>query len=163
MEALRGHFEAMRFGRVESFIASGNILFDAKSADVEAIESRIEKKLSAELGYSVDTFVRSAEQLAEIVAHRPFGDDDPVLDDHAVHVLFFRSAFARESQKRIAALGTSYDDFHVAGREVFWRTRGRFSDSKLTPPTLLRAFAAPSTARSVTTVRKLAALIVQER
>ena len=47
MDELCAHFEqALRFGRVESVIASGNVLFDTKSADTAAIEARIEKRRS---------------------------------------------------------------------------------------------------------------------
>ena len=50
------------------------------------------------------------------------------------------------------------DDFHVHGREMYWRPSGRISDSKITGAMLEKALKLPATMRNLTTVRKLAAL-----
>jgi uncharacterized protein (DUF1697 family) len=157
MDELRTHFEALRFGRVESVIASGNILFDTRATDTAAIEARIEKQLLSALGYSAETFVRTAEELGAIVAHRPFRTADPVEDTHTVQVIFLKAPVDSSSHQKLAELCTSYDDFDSAGREVYWRTRGRISDSKITAAAMTRALGgAAGTARNITTVRKLA-------
>lgn len=158
MDELCALFESLRLSRVESVIASGNVLFDARASDPAAIETRIEAKLKRALGYEVDTFVRTLEDLDEVVAHEPpFAAADPILPGHTLHVIFTRSAIGRESRDKLAALCTSYDDLHAHGREVYWRTRGRSSDSKITPAMFARAMPGSGTARNITTVRKLAA------
>ena len=157
MTELCALFEQARFTEVQSVIASGNVLFSSRAGDTAALERRIEAALRKGLGYDVETFVRDAGELDAVVAHDPFDAKDPVLDSHTVHVIFTRSTIDREHTERISALGTDYDEFHVFGREVFWRTRGRSSDSKIKPSAFARAFAEPGTARNITTVRKLAA------
>ena len=157
MTELCALFEQARLTDVASVIASGNVLFTSRTGDTGALEKRIESALRKGLGYDVDTFVRDAEELDAVVAHDPFDPKDPVLESHTVHVIFTRGPIDRERAERIEALGTDYDEFHVFGREVFWRTRGRSSDSKIKPSAFGRAFADPGTARNITTVRKLAA------
>ncbi|MEO6527327.1 MAG: DUF1697 domain-containing protein [Gemmatimonadaceae bacterium] len=157
MDELRAQFEALRFARVESFIASGNIMFDTRSTATASLETRIEKQLLSAFGYPVETFLRTADELSAVIAHRPFRADDPVVDGHTLHVLFLKSSLEPAAEQRLLALSSDYDDFEVVGREVFWRCRGRSSDSKITPPMLARAMPAPGTARNITTVRKLAA------
>ena len=44
----------------------------------------------------------------------------------------------------------------VFGRDLFWRTRGRISDSASTSVRFSRALGGSGTARNVTTVRQLA-------
>jgi len=73
-----------------------------------------------------------------------------------VHVLFTRSPITADEKKQLLALSTDYDDFIVFGREIYWRTRGNFSDSTITPAMFGRAFKRSTTARNVNTVRKLA-------
>ncbi|MFL5618338.1 MAG: DUF1697 domain-containing protein [Gemmatimonadaceae bacterium] len=150
-------FEHARLTDVRSVIASGNVLFSSRAADVAALEQRIETALRKGLGYDVATFVRTVDELDAVVAHDPFDVKDPVLESHTVHVIFNRAPIDRARAERILALGTDYDEFHVFGREVFWRTRGRSSDSNIKPGAFARAFGDPGTARSITTVRKLAA------
>jgi len=156
MTELCALFEQARLTNVRSVIASGNVLFDSRASDAAALEKRIESALRKGLGYDVETFVRSPDELDAVVAHDPFDPTDPVLESHTVHVIFTRSTISPSSAERITALGTDYDEFHVFGREVFWRTRGRSSDSTIKPGAFARAFDQPGTARNITTVRKLA-------
>jgi uncharacterized protein (DUF1697 family) len=152
MDELRKLFESVPLKRVESVIASGNILFDATSTDTLKLESRIEAKLEKALGYEVGTYVRTGPELAAVAALEPFelGADDKV------HVVFLREPLSAAAEQQVLALATSYDDFFVAGREIYWRTRGRSSDSLVKPAAFGRAVGMPGTARNVTTVRKLA-------
>ena len=70
MDALRKHFTRLGFGNVETFIASGNVLFDAPGAKPRDLEDRIAMELERVLGYPVATFVRSPGELASVV-HSP--------------------------------------------------------------------------------------------
>ena len=159
MTELCALFEQARLTHVRSVIASGNVLFESRAADAAALEKRIEAALHKGLGYDVDAFVRTPDELDAVVAHDPFDPSDPVLESHTVQVIFTRSTIPPRSAAQIVALGTDYDEFHVFGREVFWRTRGRISDSPIKPGVFARAFDQPGTARNLTTVRKLATRI----
>lgn len=150
-------FERARFRDVQSVIASGNVLFSSRVSDTATLEARVQGALRKGLGYEVPTFIRTADELDAVVAHEPFDVRDPVIESHTVHVIFTRAPIDPTRAAAIAALGTAYDELHVFGREVFWRTRGRSSDSKITPSAFARAFGEPGTARNITTVRKLAA------
>jgi uncharacterized protein (DUF1697 family) len=156
MKELCAMFEAMKLSNVRSVIASGNVLFDTRVSDAAALESRIETALRKSLGYDVETFLRTPEELDALAVHDPFAATDPVLEGHRVHVLFTRSPLTAAEKKQVLALATDYDDFAVFGREIYWRTRGNSSDSTITPAMFGRAFRRPTTARNVTTVRKLA-------
>ena len=156
MTELCALFEQAQLTRVQSVIASGNVLFDARTTDTAALEKRIESALRKGLGYDVETFVRTGDELDAVIAHDPFDRADPVLESHTVHVIFTRTPIEPERAARIVALGTGYDDLRVFGREVFWRTRGRSSDSEIKPAAFGRAIGNPGTARNITTVRKLA-------
>ena len=55
MDALRVHFEALGYQNVETFIASGNVIFEAKAKIATAFEAEIEVQLKKSLGYDVAT------------------------------------------------------------------------------------------------------------
>jgi len=153
MADLRAIFEALRFSNVETFIASGNVIFDAPGDPAE-LESLIEERLQKKLGYAVSTFLRTPSELAAALG-RPFA----TLDDgaYALWVGFAKNPLAADATSRLVALASEGDSFHVAGREVYWQRAVKVSESKLTGARLERALAGPSTFRNVTTVRKLAA------
>ena len=72
MDHLRSLFEAIGLTNVETFIASGNVIFDSRSKDALALERKIEKHLHAELGYEVKTFVRTIPELLAVANYKPF-------------------------------------------------------------------------------------------
>src|SRR6267142_2212313 len=76
MDQLRSSFTELGFANVETFIASGNVIFDSKSKNTQALERKIEKHLQAVLGYAVATFVRSIAEVGEIADYKPFAGRD---------------------------------------------------------------------------------------
>ncbi len=156
MADLRGHFEENGFTNVETFIASGNVIFDAAvNANSAALEQRIERMLHNALGYDVSTFLRTATELAAVATHAPFSKQDSAAAGHRIHVGFLRaphtSAFARE----LLALTTTYDAFAVNGREMYWLTRGNFSDSQVPWVKFEKRLTLDVTMRNLNTVQKL--------
>ena len=154
MERLRAVFEALRFGRVETFIASGNVLFDSAEPDTAALERRIEVRLEKELGYEVTTFLRTPGELSTIVSSLPFADAAGC----RLSVAFLKETPAVESANRVHLLRTDSDELLVRERELYWLCRGRTMDSKVWRTPLEKVIGMPATFRNITTVRKLAAL-----
>lgn len=155
MDRLRALFEEMKFADVETFIASGNVIFTADAQDGRALERRIEAGLREGLGYEVETFIRTPAELRAIADYRPFGDEG---DEYTVYVNFLYEPLPADAAERLLALRTEVDEFHVHGREFYWLARKKISESLVTGPMIARAIGkVPSTNRNVTTVRKLAA------
>ena len=59
MERLRREFEFLGFSGVETFIASGNVIFEALAKNEAQLRAKIESHLRKALGYEVATFIRS--------------------------------------------------------------------------------------------------------
>jgi len=72
MDELRGLFEAMKFKRVETFIASGNVIFETGPEPRAELAAKIQARLLKALGYEVAAFVRTGPEVAAIAGHRPF-------------------------------------------------------------------------------------------
>ena len=151
MDALRGHCEACGLTSVETFIASGNVIFDSR-ASAAALEARLEKQLHAKLGYDVATFVRGVPELQAVVktaASKRAGAAN-------VYVGFLKAAPSSEAQKRVLALAGAGERFAFTGREMYWFTDRGVSDSKFTYAAFERIAKSPATFRNITTVTKLA-------
>ena len=72
MDELRTLFAAMGFAGVETFIASGNVIFAADHSDAAALQQRIEGELNQALGYAVATFLRTDAEVAAVARYAPF-------------------------------------------------------------------------------------------
>jgi uncharacterized protein (DUF1697 family) len=157
MERLRELFEELGLSAVETFIASGNVIFETSARSSAALEKKIEAHLRQSLGYEVATFLRSAAELAAVAAHEPFPRAELDASGNSLYIAFTGAPPDDEARQKLVGFDSATDAFHVHGREVYWLCRTRFSDSPITGAKLERALKMPATARNVTTVRKLAA------
>lgn len=71
-DKLRGVFERLGLQDVASVLASGNIVFRCDETDVPALEQRIEVALTADLGISSRTIIRSHHELRALLDSDPF-------------------------------------------------------------------------------------------
>jgi uncharacterized protein (DUF1697 family) len=157
MGRLRQLFEALGFTNVETFIASGNVIFDTRAARTAALEAKIERHLFAALGYEVTTFVRTTVELAAIAAHVPFAPAELADPANGLYIGFLPAVPSPDASARLEALRNPVDDFAQAGRELYWLRRTNLSDPNHPGPPLEKVLAIPMTLRNSTTVRKLAA------
>lgn len=156
MSQLKSLFEELGFEEVESFIASGNILFTSRPAKAGRLESRIARHLETSLGYSVDTFVRTAKEVSVIGRAKVFPEGGQ--EGITIHVGFMHEPLAPTVARKFAAVGTPEDEFQVRGREYYWLCRVRTSDSKVWTLPEIKALRLPtSSMRNMTSVRKLIA------
>jgi uncharacterized protein (DUF1697 family) len=154
MSQLKALFEELGFNEVETFIASGNVLFSSKARNTSQLEARIARHLEASLGYEVDTFVRTTEEVARIGRAKIFPEDGQ--DGITIHVGFFQQKLAPEVARKLAAVRTDKDEFRVIDREYYWLCRTRTSESKVWQLPEIRTLRLPtSTMRNMLSIRKL--------
>lgn len=157
MNALRAQFEALGLVNVSTFIASGNVLFETRARDTAALEQKIEKQLHSGFGFEVHSFVRSATELAAIAACRPF--DAHELEHAASFVVGFVSQpFDAAQLKIVKGFNNDLDAFHAQGRELYWMSRNKQSESKFSNAAFERALGLRATFRSITTLQRIAPL-----
>ena len=69
---LRSVFESLGFANVRAVMSTGNIIFDANSADVPKLESDIEAAIERQLQFHSTTIIRSASHLQHLLGMEPF-------------------------------------------------------------------------------------------
>ncbi len=153
MDQLRRLFEAIGFMNVETFIASGNVIFDATSTETRALERQIEDSLREALGYEVATFIRTTSEVAEIADYQPFTDSE----GHTLYIAFLAAPPGGEAKQKLLSFANEVDEFHVSGREVYWLCRKTMSESAFSGALLEKTVGMQATLRNSTTVRKIAA------
>ena len=151
MDRLRALFEELGFEHVSTYIASGNVLFEAggRAAD---LERAIEAKLDDALGFEVTTFLRRASEVRHTAEEKPFGKV-PAGKTHMV--AFVRRKPTAAERKAIEERSTPSDRLVVDGREVHWLIDGRMMDSELKPKDW-EVLGQPTTTRNTTMLTKLA-------
>jgi len=156
MDTLRRSFESLGLARVETFLASGNAVFETTEHEPAALASRIAERLRADLGFEVATFLRSDEELSEVAAHQPFTAIE-LESAMAQNVAFTGAPLDASEVENVQALTSAMDAFRVRGREVYWLCRTRQSESAFSNVVLEKTLGRPSTLRGRNTVAKMVA------
>ncbi len=157
MDRLRQIVEGAGLAGVATYIASGNVLFDApRGLKVFApLERKIAAALHKGLGYEVATFIRTAGEVSEAAAKVPFTKRE-VEGFAALSVAFLAAPLGVSQKKALAGLVTEVDQLKPQGREIYWGCRVKQSDSKFSNAVLERKLGVEATFRSIKTVRAVA-------
>ena len=156
MERLRALFQGEGFTGVETFIASGNVVFDlAAGGKTPPLERAIEAMLKDALGYDVPAFVRTSAELKAVAEHQPFS---PAALKKAVtiNVAFLREPPETKAFKALDEAKTASDTFHLRGRELYWLSTIGQGESKMSNAVFEKKLGVPSTVRGIGTIRKMA-------
>lgn len=151
MDHLRQLFEELGFAKVETFIASGNVLFEAKAKDTATLEKKIATHLQKSLGYAVDTFIRTAAEVAELEKRSPF---TPGKKGQDIYIAFLHASPNTAAQAALMAVRNKFNDFAIVEREVYW-SRLNKDDSIFLKNSLEKLINMSATTRNLTTIQKL--------
>lgn len=159
MPVLKKAFESLNLSNVETFIASGNVVFETAASDVLKVERKIEARLREALGYEVTTMVRSVTEVSTIARLAPF-PQSALTDGAQIYVGFLSGEPGKPERQRLMSLANEIDDFHVAKREVWWLCRKDLTTRSGGPP-FEKVLGLRVTFRNARTVTRIAAKYCQ--
>lgn len=156
MAELISLFEAAGLTRVETFLASGNVIFEAEADRVAELHDKIERQFTIAFGYESHVFIRSMEEIAAIAACRPFSEA-PASKVQTDCVGLTKDILPPGALEILCKLGSEQDSFRIIGRDIFWQSYNRLSDPSFTLKQLERALGVRATFRGMNTMIRLAA------
>ena len=158
-DLLRDAFARAGGTNVSTFIASGNVLFDAPPDRVESVVAGARKRLKPALGAEPVVMVRSAKEMSALMRRGPFaGVDAPKILKR--YILFLADVPARRPRLPLTQPKEELDIVHLAARDCWVVSRRKASGMYGFPGIFVEAaLGVPSTARSWSTVTRLAELM----
>jgi uncharacterized protein (DUF1697 family) len=155
MDKLRESLESLGFTAVRTYIQSGNVIFKAAKLSPSALSRKIEDRISADFGFSVDVISRTRDEMGGIVLNNPLVREEPGIDPRKLHVAFLSNAPTAAALKKLVALTMRPDKARCAGAEIYLYFPNGVSGSSLWRHPLDRVLAVPTTMRNWNTVNKL--------
>ncbi len=151
MADLKNYFESFGCINVQTYINSGNVIFEAKES--ANLEERIEKQLEEALGYKVETFLRTMDEVVRIASKPAFEPQG----DETLHVVFLRNhqLVNKKSEQNLLSLRSEADDFAIQGNEVYNLRRDK-DKSIFSNNFIEKTLKIEGTTRNITTLRKVA-------
>ena len=151
MTDLKRMFESFGLANVETYIQTGNVIFDSSESKASVLEQQIERQLEEGSGKRIRLFVRTIREVVSMVEECPFYPKQA----ETVHVAILEKKPDQKSIDRLMSLCSAADDFAVKDREVFNLRRNR-DKSVFSNNMVEKTLGVAGTTRNLTTIKKLA-------
>jgi uncharacterized protein (DUF1697 family) len=153
MPALRDLMSGAGYRDVKTLLNSGNVVFSGSGA-TPRIEARLERAAAEKLGLRTEFFVRTADELAKLIADNPFpveARDDP---GHLL-VVFLKDAPGKGGVEDLQSAIPGREVVKAAGRQLYVTYPDGIGRSKVTIQLIERKLGTKGTGRNWNTVLKL--------
>jgi uncharacterized protein (DUF1697 family) len=134
------------FHQIETYIASGNVVFESKRS-ASRVQSELESRLRDHGQRPIQTFVRTALELHEVLRRNPFTKVEPKL----TYVFFLKDEPPPDAATNV--LRRADEQIGLGKREIYVHYPSGMGESKLVIPA-----AKNGTARNMNTVARLVAM-----
>jgi len=152
MAELRSMLEAMGFGNVQTYIQSGNCVYDSRKTSGLALSKSIAAQIKKEFGFEPSVMTISLAQLQKAIKQNPYEgrSDDP----KSVHFFFLAKTATGADKNALNKMKASTEEFSLK-KDVFYLFAPEgIARSKLAAGAEAK-LGVPATARNYRTVQKL--------
>lgn len=154
MADLREHLAELPFHNIQTYIQSGNIVFEREETESKIIEEEIRTKIEEKYGFDVPTLVKTQEDFKHVVEHHPFihqRKEDPKL----VHVTFLGQTPDSEKVSALSAGNYPSEEFKIEEDYFYLFAPNGYGRAKLNNNFIERNLKVRATTRNWKTVNKL--------
>jgi len=151
MTELKKMFESFGLENVQTYIQTGNVIFESDEGDASALEERIERQLEKAVGKRIQLFVRTMREVVAMAEECPY---DPK-DGETAYVAILQKETDKKSEQALVALCSEADDFVVKRKDAYILRRDR-DKSIFSNNMIEKVLGVSGTTRNLTTIKKLA-------
>lgn len=160
MAELRRVLEENGLMRVQTYIQSGNILFESER-DESVLRTQLEQLIEAHFGITTRIILRTAEEIERIASLQPFLEEslqaaEETGEGESFYVSMMLDSPDPEEVASLARYSNESEQFHVEGRDIYLFVHMSIRDSKLAQQ--LAKLTGPATVRNRRTIQKLTSL-----
>lgn len=160
MDELKTIFAMPGLKNISTYIQSGNVLFDSAETDTAKLEKKIEAKLLKALNYEVTVFLKTHEDLTNIIENNPY-DSEP--EGKNLYVSFLSGSPSKDNIKLLDALKAPGEEFAIVNTECYLLFPAKtYGTTKLSNINLEKKLKVRATTRNWNTINKLAALLTDK-
>ena len=154
MADLKKLFQKLGFTNIQTYIQSGNVIFDTDlKDDNNTLANKIEQIISKTYGFEVPVILRTVEEIEQAISNNPFLKKKAEVE--GLFLTFLKNVPSAEKREGIKSFDFSPDQFEIIDKDVFGFCTGKYSKSKLTNNFFEKKLQVSATTRNWRTVKKL--------
>ena len=141
-------FTALGLDEVDTFRASGNVIFEGPRMGAAKLQKQIEERLAADLGFTkAVTFIRTPAEMRALAESQPLKPRD----GQKMHVMLL----LKKPAQSVLDFATEDDQLALGPKELFWLPKARMTDSELDLKAIEKLIG-PTTMRTKGTIDEIA-------
>jgi uncharacterized protein (DUF1697 family) len=159
MDELKNLFQKLGFNAVQTYIQSGNVVFQSEQSNQKELEVLIANRVMEVFGFDVPVLVKSNKELQSIFEHNPFLKNG-VTDITKLHVTFLSAIPDAALVKQLAEFDFGTDDYVIDNSAIYIHCpENGYGKTKLSNQFLESKLKLSATTRNWKTITQLIAMV----
>ncbi len=147
MQDLRTLCNKLGYKNVQTYVQSGNIVFETAKGNPASLSKQISKAIHDAYGFDVPVFIRTVDEMKRIVSANPFLKEKNV-DPSKMHVTFLSEAPEADSLKNLGKIPAGPDRFHALHNEIYLYCPDGYGRTKLSNTMIEKTLSVGATTRN---------------
>lgn len=153
MDQLKQLMMNLGFENVQTYIQSGNIIYQTKQKDTTKLSESIIKTIQKDFGYDVPVITLSINILEKIIQNNPFTKN--ATDTSLLHVTFLNAIPDTEKIKLLKSVDTKNDTFEIIEQAMYLLCQNGYGNTKLSNTFIENKLKVGATTRNWKTTNEL--------
>ena len=131
MDALKQLYSESGFRNIQTYVQSGNVIFQNDPVSPHELMKKIEDKIVEKLGFKISVIVKEYPELKQIAADNPFINDNNK-DVSYFHVTFLSEKPDESKFKTISEGSYKPDELYLIDKAIYLYCPNGYGNTKLT-------------------------------
>ncbi len=154
MAELIAHLEELNFENIQTYIQSGNVIFEKDNTTAEELEIAIADKIMEKYGFEVPVLIKTPEELEYVLANNPFINKQNK-DPKRIYVTFLSEDPPEENIPRLSEVDYNPEEFILDGTTIYFYSPDNYGNAKMNNNFFEKKLKVSATTRNWNTVNKL--------
>lgn len=154
MVDLRAHLAELPFENIQTYIQSGNIIFEHLPADHAVLEQMIHDKIQEKYGFDVPVLIKTAEELNHVLTHVPF-EEEIESEPKKIYFTFLDEEASPDRIETLAEVNYHPEKYVIEGKNIYFYSPTGYGRAKMSNNFFEKKLKVSATTRNLRTTRIL--------
>ena len=158
MDSLKLSMMELNFKKIETYIQSGNLIFEYAKTNQHNLADLIKHKIQESFGFQIPVIVKNAEEMNVVITNNPFVNIHKEAIDK-LHVTFLSAEPVNALKYTLTGIKSDSDEFYIDRNVVYLFCPNGYGRTKLTNNYFETKLKIAATTRNWKTVIKVTGIV----
>lgn len=149
MADLKALYEKIGFKNVQTYIQSGNVVFESEETNPKKLEQLIFDSIKKQYGFEVPNLILSPKEIEDALKNNPFNDIEKM------YIIFLADLPSKESIKKLYTYSFEEEYYELIGKVVYFHCPNGAGRAKMNNNFFEQKLKVIATSRNLKTTQKL--------